>query len=68
MEVLSHRNLGTRSGTMKLFVSFLWPFQIMKVWDLVTGRLLQTRAFPLPITAIVVDPTKMKLFSGGIDY
>ncbi|CAL5360136.1 unnamed protein product [Camellia sinensis] len=39
-----------------------------KVWDLVTGRLLQTRAFPLPITAIVVDPTEMKLFSGGIDY
>ncbi|KAF5943216.1 hypothetical protein HYC85_020858 [Camellia sinensis] len=37
------------------------------VWD-VTGRLLQTRAFSLPITAIVVDPTKMKLFSGGIDY
>ncbi|XP_028121619.1 spastin-like [Camellia sinensis] len=38
------------------------------VWDLVTGRLLQTRAFPLPITAIVVDPTEMKLFSSGIDY
>ncbi|CAL5329511.1 unnamed protein product [Camellia sinensis] len=37
------------------------------VWDLVTGRFLQTRAFPLPITAIVVDPTEMKLFSGGID-
>ncbi|CAL5441451.1 unnamed protein product [Camellia sinensis] len=36
--------------------------------DLVTGRLLQTRAFPLPITAIVVDPIEMKLFSGGIDY
>ncbi|KAL7230858.1 hypothetical protein ACSBR2_009192 [Camellia fascicularis] len=39
-----------------------------KVWDLVTGRLLQTRAFPLPITAIVVDPTEMKLFSSDIDY
>ncbi|CAL5442627.1 unnamed protein product [Camellia sinensis] len=39
-----------------------------EVWDLVTGRLLQTRAFPLPITAIVVDPTEMKLFSSGIDY
>ncbi|KAF5952376.1 hypothetical protein HYC85_010320 [Camellia sinensis] len=39
-----------------------------EVWDLVTGRLLQTQAFPLPITAIVVDPTEMKLFSGGIDY
>ncbi|CAL5396967.1 unnamed protein product [Camellia sinensis] len=37
------------------------------VWDLVIGRFLQTRAFPLPITAIVVDPTEMKLFSGGID-
>ena len=32
------------------------------------GRLLQTRAFPLPITPIVVDPTEMKLFSGGKDY
>ncbi|CAL5381392.1 unnamed protein product [Camellia sinensis] len=39
-----------------------------QVWDLVTGRLLQTQVFPLPITAIVVDPTEMKLFSGGIDY
>ncbi|THG03802.1 hypothetical protein TEA_005388 [Camellia sinensis var. sinensis] len=38
-----------------------------EVWDLVTGRLLQIRAFLLPITAIVVDPTEMKLFSGGID-
>ncbi|CAL5444452.1 unnamed protein product [Camellia sinensis] len=35
--------------------------------DLVTGRLLQTRAFPLPITAIVVDPTDKKLFSGSAD-
>ncbi|KAI7981505.1 Bifunctional nuclease 1 [Camellia lanceoleosa] len=41
---------------------------ICKVWDLVTGRFLQTRASPLLITAIVVDPTKMKLFSGGMDY
>ncbi|XP_028058478.1 protein ROOT INITIATION DEFECTIVE 3-like [Camellia sinensis] len=38
-----------------------------KVWDLVTGRLLQTRAFPLLITAIVVDPTDKKLFSGSAD-
>ncbi|CAL5361867.1 unnamed protein product [Camellia sinensis] len=38
-----------------------------RVWDLVTGRLLQTRAFPLPITAIVVDPIHKKLFSGSAD-
>ncbi|GMP62808.1 hypothetical protein CsSME_00024766 [Camellia sinensis var. sinensis] len=37
------------------------------VCDLVTGRFLQTRVFPLPIIAIVVDPTKIKLFSSGID-
>ncbi|CAL5444439.1 unnamed protein product [Camellia sinensis] len=44
----------------------IWPM-IGLVWDLVTGRLLQTRAFPLPITAIVVDPTDKKLFSGSAD-
>ncbi|KAI7995042.1 hypothetical protein LOK49_LG11G00446 [Camellia lanceoleosa] len=38
------------------------------VWDLVIGRRLQTQAFLLPITAIVVHPTETKLFSGGIDY
>ncbi|KAF5932974.1 hypothetical protein HYC85_029145 [Camellia sinensis] len=40
---------------------------VWEVWDLVTGRLLQTRAFPLPITAIVVDPIDKKLFSGSAD-
>ncbi|CAL5444445.1 unnamed protein product [Camellia sinensis] len=40
---------------------------VWEVWDLVTGRLLQTRAFLLPITAIVVDPTDKKLFSGSAD-
>ncbi|KAI8002643.1 Protein BONZAI 2 [Camellia lanceoleosa] len=49
---------------LKLYSAYLG----VHVWDLVTGRLLQTRAFSLPITAIVVDPTEMKLFSGGIDY
>ncbi|KAI7991738.1 Ubiquitin-activating enzyme E1 2 [Camellia lanceoleosa] len=48
--------------------AFLSNPRYENVWDLVTGRLLQTRAFPLPITAIVVDPIEMKLFSGGIDY
>ncbi|GMQ09783.1 hypothetical protein CsSME_00053043 [Camellia sinensis var. sinensis] len=40
---------------------------VWEVWDLVTGRLLQTRAFPLPIIAIVVDPIHKKLFSGSAD-
>ncbi|KAL6996991.1 hypothetical protein U1Q18_007115 [Sarracenia purpurea var. burkii] len=39
----------------------------LKVWELVTGRLLQTQAFPQPITAIVLDPAEKMLFSGGAD-
>lgn len=39
----------------------------MKVWDLVSGKLLQTRAFKQPITAIVLDPAENMLFSGSAD-
>lgn len=38
-----------------------------KVWDLVSGTLLQTRSFPIPITAIVLDPAERLLFSGTAD-
>ncbi|CAL5324141.1 unnamed protein product [Camellia sinensis] len=59
--------LTASSGSSSIFSSSSLD-GTCKVWDLVTGRLLQTRAFPLPITAIVVDPIEMKLFSGDIDY
>ncbi|CAL5365838.1 unnamed protein product [Camellia sinensis] len=49
-------------------IEFIDPREPVVVRDLVTGRLLQIRAFLLPITGIVIDPTEMKLFSGGIDY
>ncbi|CAI9113104.1 OLC1v1013645C1 [Oldenlandia corymbosa var. corymbosa] len=35
-----------------------------KVWDVVTGKLLSTQAFQLPITAIVLDALETILFSG----
>ncbi|KAI8567064.1 hypothetical protein RHMOL_Rhmol02G0092100 [Rhododendron molle] len=44
----------------KVFYSF-------KVWDLVTGKQLQNLAFPLPITASVLDPAENMLFSGSVD-
>ncbi|CAL5336544.1 unnamed protein product [Camellia sinensis] len=54
---------------LKLCSSYLCSAYLgVHVWDLLTEKLLQTRAFPLPITVIVVDPTEMKLFSGGIGY
>lgn len=42
-------------------------FHSLKVWDLVTGKLLQNLAFPLPITASVLDPAEKMLFSGTAD-
>ncbi|XP_028058487.1 protein ROOT INITIATION DEFECTIVE 3-like isoform X1 [Camellia sinensis] len=56
--------LTASSGSSSIFLSSSLD-GTCKVWDLVTGRLLQTRAFPLPITAIVVDPTDKKLFFGS---
>ncbi|KAM7475728.1 hypothetical protein LguiB_022971 [Lonicera macranthoides] len=38
-----------------------------KVWDVITGTLLQTKAFPTPITAIVLDRAEKHLFSGTAD-
>ncbi|KAI3896962.1 hypothetical protein MKX03_026721 [Papaver bracteatum] len=38
-----------------------------KVWDIVSGRLLQTRDFSQAITAISVDPEGQLLFSGSVD-
>ncbi|KAJ4972973.1 hypothetical protein NE237_006147 [Protea cynaroides] len=37
-----------------------------KVWDLVSGTMLQSRAFPLAVTAVVLDPGQ-QLFSGSAD-
>lgn len=34
---------------------------------MITGTLLQTKAFPTPITAIVLDPAEKHLFSGTAD-
>ncbi|GFZ17417.1 hypothetical protein Acr_26g0006870 [Actinidia rufa] len=40
---------------------------VWEVWDLVTGRLLQTQVFLLPMTAIVLDPAEKMLFCGSAD-
>ncbi|KAA8542138.1 hypothetical protein F0562_023290 [Nyssa sinensis] len=38
-----------------------------KVWNVVTGKLFQTRAFPQPITAVVLDQSESLLFCGSAD-
>ncbi|KAI3877050.1 hypothetical protein MKX03_004187 [Papaver bracteatum] len=38
-----------------------------KVWDIVSGRLLQTHDFSQAITAISLDPEGQLLFSGSVD-
>lgn len=37
------------------------------MWDVIKGTLLQTKAFPTPITAIILDPAEKHLFSGTAD-
>ncbi|XP_059444284.1 protein ROOT INITIATION DEFECTIVE 3-like isoform X1 [Corylus avellana] len=38
-----------------------------KVWDFVSGRLIQTQVYPVAITAIVLDPGEQLLFCGSVD-
>ncbi|XP_017972462.1 PREDICTED: protein ROOT INITIATION DEFECTIVE 3 [Theobroma cacao] len=38
-----------------------------KVWDLVSGRLLQTQVYSTSITAITLHPVEQLLFSGSVD-
>ncbi|XVF11549.1 hypothetical protein REPUB_Repub08aG0037400 [Reevesia pubescens] len=38
-----------------------------KVWDLVSGRLLQNQVYPTSITAITLHPVELLLFSGSVD-
>ncbi|KAL8230542.1 hypothetical protein R6Q57_000320 [Mikania cordata] len=54
-----------RPGSVAGGVIFTWPFS--KVWDAVSGTLLQTWFFPQPITATVLDPAERFLFSGSAD-
>uniref|UniRef100_A0A5B7A004 Uncharacterized protein n=2 Tax=Davidia involucrata TaxID=16924 RepID=A0A5B7A004_DAVIN len=58
--------LSTSSSSSSVFVSSSLDCTC-KVWDLVTGKLSQTRAFPQPITAIVLDPSESLLFSRSAD-
>lgn len=38
-----------------------------KVWDLISGSVIQTRAYSESITAMTVDPVGQLLFSGSMD-
>ncbi|PSR89544.1 Protein ROOT INITIATION DEFECTIVE like [Actinidia chinensis var. chinensis] len=58
--------LTTSSSSSSVFMSSSLD-GTCKVWDLVTGRLLQTQVFPLPMTAIVLDPAEKMLFCGSAD-
>ncbi|KAG5537160.1 hypothetical protein RHGRI_024556 [Rhododendron griersonianum] len=58
--------LTTLSSSSSIFLSSSLD-GTCKVWDLVTGKLLQNLAFLLPITASVLDPAEKMLFSGTAD-
>ncbi|KAJ0049020.1 hypothetical protein Pint_15698 [Pistacia integerrima] len=38
-----------------------------KVWDLISGRLIQTQVYPVGLTAILVDPVDLLMFVGSVD-
>lgn len=42
-------------------------FQILQVWDLGSGRLIQTQVYPQAVTAITFHPGEQLLFAGSID-
>ncbi|GLT48462.1 hypothetical protein SLA2020_220850 [Shorea laevis] len=57
----------TRScGTNSIFISSSLD-GTCKVWDLISGRLLQTQVHPTSITAITLHPVEQILFSGTMD-
>jgi len=37
---------------------------LLQVWDLVSGRLLQTVVFPSSVMSVVMDTAEMRLFAG----
>ncbi|OMO84068.1 hypothetical protein CCACVL1_11024 [Corchorus capsularis] len=58
--------LVTLSGSQSIIVSSSLD-GTCKIWDLVSGRLLQTQVHPTSITAITLDPVEQLLFSGSMD-
>ncbi|XP_044487066.1 protein ROOT INITIATION DEFECTIVE 3-like [Mangifera indica] len=38
-----------------------------KVWDLISGRLIQTQVYPLALTAILLDLVRLLMFVGSVD-
>ncbi|XWS51389.1 hypothetical protein CRYUN_Cryun12cG0172400 [Craigia yunnanensis] len=54
------------AGARSIFVSSSLD-GTCKVWDLVSGRLLQTQVYPTSITAITLHPVEQLLFSGSVD-
>ncbi|XP_057971225.1 protein ROOT INITIATION DEFECTIVE 3-like isoform X2 [Malania oleifera] len=58
--------LSTAGSSSSVFISSSLD-GTCKIWDLVTGRPLQTQVYPQAITAIVIDPGEQLLFSGSSD-
>ncbi|OMO71737.1 hypothetical protein COLO4_28084 [Corchorus olitorius] len=58
--------LVTMSSSQSIFVSSSLD-GTCKVWELISGRLLQTQVHPTSITAITFDPMEQLLFSGSMD-
>lgn len=42
-------------------------FVTLQVWDLISGRLIQTQVYPLALTAILLDLVRLLLFVGSVD-
>ncbi|GMY15092.1 protein ROOT INITIATION DEFECTIVE 3-like [Fagus crenata] len=58
--------LTTSSSSISVLVSSSLD-GTCKVWDFVSGRLIQTQVYPLAIAAIVLHPEEQLLFCGSVD-
>ncbi|XP_042951073.1 protein ROOT INITIATION DEFECTIVE 3-like isoform X3 [Carya illinoinensis] len=63
--VSSITSLLTASGTSNSLLVSSSLDGTCKVWDFVTGRLIQTQVYPLGVTASVLHPEEEILFCGG---
>ncbi|KAG2678577.1 hypothetical protein I3760_11G008900 [Carya illinoinensis] len=65
--VSSITSLLTASGTSNSLLVSSSLDGTCKVWDFVTGRLIQTQVYPLGVTASVLHPEEEILFCGCVD-
>lgn len=59
--------LVVMSLTLKPHLTNGTLFGILQVWDLISGRLIQTQVYPVGLTAILLDPEELLMFVGSVD-